>query len=110
MERSVFILRHFLHLAIELRCGSLVYAAFIGETCLAHSLKHTEHSGCIGVGCVFRHIKRYLNMALGCKVVYLIGLHIHDDLYQAHGVSHVGIMQMKVWMTLQMGDSLAVIR
>ena len=50
MERSILILRHFLHLAIELRCGSLIDAAVFGETELAYSLKYTEHANSIDIG------------------------------------------------------------
>ena len=50
MERCLFVLRHFLHLAVKLGSGSLIDAARVGQSAEAHGLKDAQHAGGVDVG------------------------------------------------------------
>ena len=106
MERSLLILRHFLHLAIELRCGSLIDTACLSETKLAHSLQHTKHTHGIHIGRKLRRVEAHLHMALRCKVIDLIRTHLADNAENTHRVTKVGIMQMEIGLSFKMSNTL----
>ncbi len=110
VERSLLVLRHGFHLAIQFRCRCLVDAACVPQACKPYRLQHAQCPGGIDIGRIFRHVKRHLHMALGRKIIYLVGTDGTYDLQQAHGVGHVGIMKMKMGMPLKMGDSFTIVR
>ncbi len=45
---------------------------------------------------VFRHLKTYAHVRLGCQVVDLFGLHVIDDIQQGLPDGDIPIMQVKV--------------
>ena len=48
-------------------------------------------------------------MALGGQVVDLSGLHLLDNLHDAHGVAQVGIMEVETFVPLKVCDSFTVV-
>ncbi len=109
MERSVFILRHLFHLAVEFGGRGLVDPASVGQAAESHCLKDAQDSDGVHVGCEFRHVERYLHVALGCEIVDFVGTHFAYHLDEAHRVGKVGIVEMEIRITLEMGDPLAEI-
>ena len=84
MERSVLILRDFLHLSVEFRSGCLVDAAGLFEMVCPHCFQHAEYSCCIDICCEFWRVEADLNVALGCEVIDFIRLHRTDHLHERH--------------------------
>ena len=109
VERGVLVLGHFLDLAVELGRGRLVDAAGVFQTAQAHSFQHAQHTGSIDVGGKLGHIEADLHVALGGEVVNFIGADLADDRENAHRIAEVAVLQVKVGVALQMGDTLAVI-
>ena len=109
MEGGVLVLRHLLHLAVELGSGCLVDAAALLEVAGAHGLEHPQHSGGVHVGRELGRVEADLHMALRGQVVDFVGSHLVDDLHDRHGVAEVGIMQMEAGMTFEMRYPLAVV-
>ena len=106
MERGVFILRYFLHLAVKFRGRGLINATCIGKTALTHGFQNAQYARGVDIGCKLRSVERHLNMALGCKVIDFIRTDLADDLQQTHRVTQIGIVQMEMRQTLQMGNPL----
>ena len=92
VERSVLVLWHFLYLTIELRGGSLIDAARILETKLAHSLENTQYAYCIDIGCELRRVEANLYVALSSEVVDFGWTNFADNAKDTHRVAQVGIM------------------
>ena len=109
VERRSLGLRHFLHFAVQFAGGSLVDAAFRLQMVRAHRFQNTQYAYCIDIRRELGCVKRNLHVALRRQVVNLIGLHLSDQFDERHGVTHVGIMEMEMRRTLQMGDTLSVI-
>ena len=109
MERSLLVLRDLLHLTVKLRSRSLIYTAAVGQSTLAHSLEHTQHTRCVNVGRELRRVEAHLHMALSRKVVYLGWLHLVHHLNHTHRVAQVGIVKMEMRTSLQMSDALTEI-
>ena len=87
MEGGVLILGHFFYFSVELTGAGLVDSAGLFKSGGADGFKNTEHSGCIDIGRKLGAVKTYLYVALGCKVVYLIGLYFAYYLYYTPGVT-----------------------
>ena len=79
MERGVLVLWNLLYLAVELAGAGLVDAGCLLASGNAHRLDETQGAHGIGLGSIFRHIKRYLDMALRRQVIDLVGLDFLDD-------------------------------
>lgn len=109
VERGLLVLRDLLHLAVELRGRSLVDAAGLGQPAQANGLQDTQHARCIDVGGELRRIERNLHVALGRKVIDLVGTHRADHLDDAHRVAEIGVVQVEIRFSLQMGDTFAVV-
>ena len=107
MEGGVLVLRNFLYLTIELRGRCLIDAAFVSQATLADCFQYTKYTGRIDIGRELGRVEADLYVALGRLVVYLIGLHLVHHLHYRHGVAQVGIMQVTMRLTLQMGNTLA---
>ena len=75
----------------------------------AHGFQNAEHARGIHVGGKFRGIERNLHMALCREVVDFGRLDFAYDLHKAHGVTHVGIMQVKIRLAFEVGYTLAKI-
>ena len=109
MERSVLILRDFLYFSVKLGGGCLVNAAGVGQTALAYSLKYPEHSGGVHVCGELRRVEADLHVALGSEVIYFVRADLAHHLDEAHGVAHIGVMQMEIRTAFEMCDPLSVI-
>ena len=109
VERCILVLRNFLHLAIQLGSGGLVDPAGPRQTALPHGLEDPQHARRIDVRRIFRRVKTHLDMALRRQVVDLVRTDFPNDLDQAHRVAHIGIMQVEMRLSLQVGDPLAEI-
>lgn len=109
VERGLLVLRDLLHLAVELRGRGLVDAAALGQTAQAHGLKDTQHARCIDIGGELRRVERHLHVALGREVVDFVGTHLADHLDDAHRVAEIGVVQVEIRFSLQMGDTFAVV-
>lgn len=48
-------------------------------------------------------------MALSREVIYLGRLYHTNDLYQGHGVAHITIVKVELWVSLKMRDTLAIV-
>ena len=86
MEWGFLVLRHFLHLAIQLAGGCLIDFTSLLQMVGAHGLQHAEHTHCIGISGVFRGIEGYLYVALGSQVIDFRRLNLAHQLHQGHGV------------------------
>ena len=109
VERGVLVLRDLFYLAVEFTGTCLVNAAGLFQVVGTHGLKNAEHAGRIHVGSEFRGIEGNLYVALCREVVDFGRLDLAHYLHEAHGVSHVSIMQMEIRFTFEMGDTFAVI-
>ena len=109
VERSVLVLWHFLYLAIELGGGSLIDAARILETKLAHSLEDAQYTYCIDVGSELRRVEADLHVALSSEVVDFAWTNLADNAKDAHRVTQVGIVEVEVWGSFKMCDTLAIV-
>ena len=58
MERSILILRYFLHLSIQFRRRSLINAGLLIKSKLMNRIQNTKDTKCIHIPCINRHIKR----------------------------------------------------
>jgi len=91
VEGSLFGLGVLLGQAEHLRGGGLVVAGV--DVQLAHALQNTQRAHGHGVAGVLGHVEAHLDVALGSQVVYLGGLHLHQDLVDAAGVGEVAVDQ-----------------
>lgn len=109
MKRRVLILRNFLHLAEKLGSRCLIHAAGVGKPTLTDSLQDAKHTRCIHIAGKLRRIKTDLHVALRRKVIHLCRSHLVHYLYEAHRVTQIRIMQMKMRQPFLMGDTFTVI-
>ena len=100
MEGCVFILGHLFHLTVEFAGGCLIDAASLLQMIDAHSLQDAQYAHCIHIGGELRCIEAHLYVALCCQIVYLCGHHLTYQLDQRHGVTHVGIVEVEVGLSL----------
>ena len=107
MERSIFVLGHFLDLAKELGRGGLVEAACLGKSALTDALEQAQNACGDDVGRIFRRVKRHLHVTLCSKVVHLVGSYLIEYLDDAQRIAQIGIVEMKVRMAFEMSDALA---
>ena len=106
MEGGVLVLGNFFYLAVELGGGGLIDTAGLLQVAGTHGLEHAEHTGGIDIGRELGRVEADLHVALGRKIIYLIGLHLVHYLDYRHGVAQVGIVQVEVGLTLQMRNAL----
>ena len=109
VERSVLVLRDLFYLAVEFAGRGLVNAAGLFEVVGAHGLKHAENASSINVGGEFRGVKRNLHMALGREVIDFGRLDLAHDLHEAHGVAHVGVVQVEIRLAFKVCNAFAVV-
>ena len=109
MERGIFVLRDFFYLAIEFAGRCLVDAASLFQVVGTDSFQNAEHARSIYVGGKFRGIKRNLHMALRGKVVNFGRLHLAHHLHKAHGVTHVGIVQVEIRLAFQVRNAFTIV-
>ena len=75
-----------LNQAVELTRAGLIDPSFVGEPQDPNRLQNPQGTQCITIGGVLRTLKTHRHMALGTKVVNLIGLHLLDDPNQVGAV------------------------
>ena len=109
MEWGILVLRNFLDFSVKLRVGCLINMACGGKSGKANGVKYAKNTGSVNVGGELRRIETYLDMALCCKIVYLIGANLADDLHKTQGVTKVGIVEVEVGVSLEMSDALTKI-
>ena len=107
VERGILVLRNLFYLAVKFACACLVNAAGLFEVVGTHGLKNTEHTGGVHVGGKFWRIEGNLHVALCGKVVNFCRLDLAYNLHEAHRVTHVSIVQMKIRLTLEMRNAFA---
>ena len=89
----VSLLRHFLHLAVQLGGGGLVEARLLLQPQDADRFEQPQRAERIGVGGVFRRLERHRDMALRREVVDLVRLHLLDDADQVGRIGQVAVVQ-----------------
>ncbi len=109
MERSILVLRHLLNLSIKLGSRSLINTTGMCEPALTYSLKNTQHTCSVYISCKLRGIKRHLHMALGSKIIDLVGSHLAYYLKERHRITKVSIVKVKILMSLKMSYALTII-
>lgn len=107
VERGILVLRDFFDLAVEFTGTRLVDAASLFQMVGAHGFQYAEHSCSVNVGGKFRGVKRDLHVALGCKVIDFGRLDLAHNFHEAHGVAHVGVVQMEVRHAFEVRDAFA---
>ena len=109
MERRALVLRHLLHLAVQLGGRGLVDAARLLQPREAHGLQDAQDARRVDVRRELGHVERDLHMALRREVVDLVGADGRDDLEDAQRVAEVAVVEVEARPALQMGDPLAVV-
>ena len=109
VERGILVLRDFFDLAVEFACRSLINTAGLFEVVGTHSFKHSEDACSINVGSEFRRVERDLHMALGREVIDFSRLDLAHNLHEAHGVAHVGVVQVEIRPAFEVGDAFTVV-
>ena len=109
MERRILVLGNLLHFPVQFRGRCLVDPARTRKPALAHGLQDAEDAGSIDIRRIFRRVEAHLHVALRREVVDFVRAHLADDLDEAHGVAHVGVMQVESGLALQVRDPFAEI-
>ena len=89
IERRGLFLRHLLNEAVKLARRRLIDAALVGKSRYTHRLEQPQHSHCIGIGRKLRHIETDFDVALGRKVVYLVGADLADNPDERRAIGHI---------------------
>ena len=109
VERGILVLRDFFDFAVKFACRSLINTAGLFEVVGTHSFKHSENACSIDVGSEFRGVERDLHMALGREVIDFSRLDLAHNLHEAHGVAHVGVVQVEIRPAFEVGDAFTVV-
>ena len=107
VKRGVLVLRDFFDLTVEFACAGLINTAGLFEVVGAHGLKHAEDASSINVGGEFRGVKRNLHVALGREVIDFGRQDLAHDLHKAHGVAHVGVVQVEIRLAFKVCNAFA---
>jgi len=95
VEGGSFLLRDFLHQAIQLAGGGLIEAGFLLQSEDAYGFEHAQRAHAVHIGGVFGRLEGHGHMALGAQVVDLVGLHFLNDAGQVAGVAEVAVVQLE---------------
>ena len=96
IEGRRLFLRNFLHKSVQLTCACLIEACFLFESEKTDGLQQAECSNGIDISRVFRCFKADRHMALGSKVVHLIGLDFSDEADKVAAVGKVAVVEVEV--------------
>jgi len=88
-----FLLRGFLHQAVEFRGAGLVEAGFLFHPQNANGFQNAQGSHAVNVGGVFGALEADGHMALRAEVVDFVGLGLLDDAREVAGVAQVAVVQ-----------------
>ena len=86
MERGGLALGNLLDLAVQLRGGSLIHLAGLGQAADTDSLQNAQNAQCVHIAGIFRSIKGNLNMALSGQIVDFIGFDLAHQTDQTGGI------------------------
>ncbi len=95
IERCGFLLRDFLHQAIELAGAGLIKAGFLLQAQDANGFQNAQGAHAVHVGGVFGALKANSNVALGAEIVDFIGLGFLHDACKVTAVSKVAVVQLE---------------
>jgi hypothetical protein len=93
VEGGGFLLRDFLHQAVEFGGAGLVEAGLLFQAEDADGFEHAQGADAVGVGGVFGLFEADGDVALRGEVVDFVGLHLLDDADQAGRVGQVAVVQ-----------------
>ena len=93
VEGGGFLLRGFLHQAVEFGGAGLVEAGFLLEAEDADGFEDAQGTEGVGVGGVFGLFEADGDVALGGEVVDFVGLDLLDDAHEAGTVGHVAVVE-----------------
>ena len=82
IERGGLLLRHFLYFSEEFRSGGLVDAAGLVQSADTYRFQQSQCTDGIRFGRIFRHVERYLHVALCGQVIDFRRVDVADDAYQ----------------------------
>jgi hypothetical protein len=91
-----FLLRCFLHQAIQFAGTGLVKAGFLLQPQDANGFQNAQGTNAVHVGGVFGAFKAHGHVAHGGQVIDLVGLRFFDDADQIAGVAQVAVVQLEV--------------
>ena len=109
VERCGLPLRDFFDAPEQFRRRCLIDSACVCKTAQAHSLQDPEDAQRIDVRCVLGNVKTHLYVALCRKVIDFVRLHFTDQLHETDGIRKIRIMQVKIRISLDVIDPLAII-
>src|SRR5215470_13762690 len=104
-----------MHLPKQLGRRRLIETRLAVQTQDANRLQHSKCADAIGVSGVFWRLERDLNVALGAKVVDLVGLDLLDDANQVRRIGQVSVVKYEATLALvrilvEMIDALGIER
>ena len=95
IERRGFLLRHFLHQAIQFRGRGLIEPRLLFHAEDPDRLQQPQHADGVGIGGIFRAFEADADMALGGEVVDLGRPDLLHQPDQVGRVGHVAVMQQE---------------
>mmetsp|Transcript_20926 Transcript_20926/g.67317 ORF Transcript_20926/g.67317 Transcript_20926/m.67317 type:complete len:372 (-) Transcript_20926:86-1201(-) len=95
VEGRRLLLRHLLHLAVQLAGGRLVKLARLLHAARDDGVQHAQRADAVRLGGVLGHLEGHLDVRLGGQVVDLVGADLGDERDEVGGVGHVAIVEAK---------------
>ena len=95
VERRGFLLRGFLHQAVEFGGGCLVELGFLFQAEEADGFEQAQRADGIYVGGVFRGFEADGDVGLGAEVVDLVRLYFLQDAGQVGGVGEIAVVELE---------------
>ncbi len=95
VEGRGFLLRNFLHQAIELGGGGLVKLGLLLQPQNPNRLQNAQGANRVHICRVLGRLKRHRHVAHGAQVVNLVWLRFLDDANQVAGVAQVAVVQLE---------------
>ncbi len=93
IEGRGFLLRDFLHEAVEFGGGSLIETGLFPETEDTDRFEDAQRAQGVGIGSVFGFFEADGDVALGGEVINLVGLDFLNDADEVGGIRQVPVMQ-----------------
>ena len=100
VERRRLALRRLDDLAVQLRGRRLVEPHVFLEPDGADGIEETECAQAVDVGCVLRHLERYLDVRLSSEVVDLGREHLGENVHEVGAVGEIAVVQFELVGTL----------
>jgi hypothetical protein len=93
IERRGFLLRDFLHQAVQFRGRCLIEARLLLQPENADRFQDAQRADAVGVRRVLGLFEAHRHMRLGREVVDLVRLHLLDDAHQAGRIGQIAVVQ-----------------